>query len=311
MARTSRYSVRASDEVVSEMGVPYPVMDAGAPTVGVVFEGGGYRGVYTEGVFDVWLEHGITATHTIGVSAGATFGCNFKSCQIGRAVRYNMRFCNDPRYAGLGNLVRTGNLFSKKFAFGALPWKLDVFDTETYARNPMRFTAVAMDINTGEPVYHDLMAGDEGDVEWMRASSAIPALSRPVRLEGRELLDGGTVDSIPFRWMLDRGYDRCVVVCTQPLGYRKEPNKLMPLLRARLRRYPKLVQALADRHERYNAQLHELAELERAGKVFVIRPSVSVQTPISMKDPEVLQRNYEVGRRDGLAMLEPLIKYLS
>lgn len=311
MVAGKKNAVRETDEVVSEMGIPYPVPAPGAPTVGVVFEGGGYRGVYTEGVFDIWLENGITATHTVGVSAGATFGCNFKSCQLGRATRYNKRFCRDPRYAGLGNLIRTGNLFSEDFAFGELPWRLDIFDTQTYAANPMRFTAVAMDINTGEAVYHDLMKGDKEDVEWMRASSAIPALARPVHLEGYELLDGGMADSIPFRYMLDQGYDRCVVVCTQPKGYRKEPNSLMPFLRVRLRRYPKLVEMLADRHERYNAQLDELDRLEREGRVFVIRPSESVSVPISLKDPEQLERNYRIGRRDGEAKLEALREYLA
>ena len=311
MTGKGRNAIRATDERVYVEGIPCPVPREGAPTVGVVFEGGGYRGVYTEGVFDVWLEHGITATHTVGVSAGATFGCNFKSCQIGRALRYNARFCNDPRYAGLGNLVRTGNLFSEDFAFGTLPWELDVFDVKTYVENPMRFTAVAMDINTGEAVYHDLMKGDKEDVEWMRASSAIPGLARPVRLEGRELLDGGTADSIPFRYMLDQGYDRVVVVCTQPLGYRKEPNSLLLVLRVLLRRYPRLVQALADRHERYNAQLDELARLEAKGRVFVIRPTESVAVPISLKDPEPLRRNYELGRRDGEATLAALESYLA
>lgn len=282
-----------------------------AHTTGVVFEGGGFRGLYTEGVYDTWLEQGISATHVIGVSAGATFGCNYKSRQIGRALRYNKRFCRDPRYMGLKSLITTGNFFSRDFAFRRLPWEFDVFDTPTYAANPMHFTGVATDVETGEAVYHGLNAGDTVDVEWMRASSAIPGLSRPVELEGRKLLDGGMADSIPFRWMLDQGYERCVVVCTQPAGYRKEPNELMPVLRVLLRRYPALVELLANRHERYNAQLDELAELERAGKVFVIRPSESVKVPITIKDPAELDRVYEVDRRDGAATLDALRAYLA
>lgn len=313
--------VQVQDPIVSGEGADYAISDVREPStrpaftppahsVGVVFEGGGFRGVYTEGVFDTWLEHNFFATHAIGVSAGVTFGCNYKSCQFGRALRYNKRFCNDPRYAGLKSLITTGNLFNRDFAFGRLPWELDIFDTGTYRANPMRFTTVATDVNTGEAVYHDVNEGTPEDVEWMRASSAIPALSRPVELEGRELLDGGTADSIPFRWMLDQGYERCVVVCTQPAGYRKEPNSLMPLLRVMLRKYPKLVGLLANRHERYNAQLDELAALEREGRVFVIRPSESVKTPISLKDPSILDRNYEVGRRDGEATFDALMDYI-
>lgn len=298
------------DERVYEPGAPIPSVPAGAPTVGVVLEGGGYRGIYTAGVLDVWMEHGLTATHTVGVSAGATFGCNFKSRQIGRTLRYNKRFCADPRYAGWRSFLTTGNLFNERFAYGRLPWELDVFDTGTYVKNPMRFTVVATNVETGEPVYHDIMAGDAGDVEWMRASAAIPALSRPVHLEGRTLLDGGTSDSIPFRWMLDQGYDRCVVVRTQHEGYRKEPNNLMWLLRIMLHRYPRMVELLGNRHERYNAQLDELAELERAGTVFVVRPSEPVGLPGVVKDPAMLDRVYQMGHRDAEASLEALLAYV-
>lgn len=289
--------------------VEIPAM--GEHTVGVVLEGGGFRGMYTAGVLDVWMEHGITATHTVGVSAGATFGCNFKSLQVGRTLRYNKKYCADSRYASLRNLIFTGDLFSKDFAYTELPWKLDVFDTETFQAHPMRFTVVATDINTGEAVYHDLERGGKEDIEWIRASASIPALSRPVHLEGRELLDGGTADSIPFRWMLSQGYDRCVVVRTQDAAYRKEPNELMPFLRFWLHKYPKLVELLANRHERYNAQLDELDELERAGKVFVVRPSEPVRLPTMCRDPEQLQAVYNIGRRDGEATLEALARYLA
>lgn len=302
---------KATLERVYTPGLPVPEVSAGAPTVGVVLEGGGFRGMYTAGVTDVWMEHGVTATAAVGVSAGATFGCNFKSLQVGRALRYNQRFCADPRYAGAGNFLRTGDLFSKDFAYGRLPWEFDVFDTATFQANPMRFTVVATDANTGAAVYHDLDRGGVEDIEWIRASASIPALSRPVRLEGRELLDGGAADSIPFAWMLSQGYDRCVVVLTQDAAYRKEPNSLMPLLRVALRRYPAMAELLANRHERYNRQREELCELERAGTVFVVRPSEPVRLPAVVRDPALLERVYEVGRRDAETTLDALRAYIS
>lgn len=282
-----------------------------APTVGVVLEGGGFRGMYTAGVLDVWMEHGITADATVGVSAGATFGCNFKSLQIGRTLRYNKKYCADPRYCSLRNWIFKGDLFSRDFAYGELPWKLDVFDSATFAANPMRFTVVVTDIDTGEAVYHDLGPGDVGDIEWIRASASIPMVSHPVELDGKRLLDGGVADSIPVRWMLDQGYDRTVVVLTQPAGFVKEPNSLMPLLRVWLRRYPKLVDLLADRHVRYNRCEEELAELERAGKVFVVRPSESVQMPMMVRDPEILEHAYRIGRADAERELAALTAYLA
>ena len=284
---------------------------ASRPTLGVVLEGGGMRGMFTAGVLDVWMEHGLTADACVGVSAGAVFGCNFKSRQIGRTIRYNKRFCDDKRYASWGNWLRTGDLYSRNFAYHDVPWKYDVFDTATYAANPMRFWAVCTDIEAGRPVYQELSQGDEGDVEWLRASASIPVLARPVELDGKRLLDGGVADPIPFAWMLEQGCDRMVVVLTQPAGYRKEPMGLMPLLRVALRKYPRLVGLLADRHERYNASLDELARRERAGEVLIIRPSESVKAPSMVRDPEVLERIYQVGRADGEATLGRLQAYLS
>lgn len=280
-------------------------------TTGLVLEGGGMRGLYTAGVLDVFMEHGLEFDHAVGVSAGAAFGVNIKSRQIGRAIRYNKRFCADPRYASMRNLLRTGDLYSIDFAYRTVPLELDSFDTAALRAHPMRFTAVCTDIHTGDAVYHDIERGDEEDLDWIRASASVPMLARPVELAGHTLLDGGIANSIPVSWMMEQGYDRNVVVLTQPSGFRKEPNSLMPLLRVALRRYPKLVELLSNRHVRYNAQLDEVARLEAEGRIFVIRPSESVKAPIATKDPEQLERIYQVGRRDGEASLSALRRYLA
>ncbi len=268
------------------------------------------RGLFTAGVLDVLMERGIEPAHTVGVSAGAAFGCNVKSRQQGRAIRYNKRFCADARYAGWGNLLRTGDLYSVEFAYRTVPLELDPFDTKAFRENPARFTVVATDIDTGEAVYRDVRRGDVEDLDWIRASASIPLLARPVELAGRKLLDGGIADSIPVRWMLGQGYRRTVVVLTQPRGYRKEPNRLMPLLRAGLHRYPKLLARLADRHLRYNETLDAIERLEREGRIFVVRPSETVAAPVMVRDPEVLERIYQVGRRDAAAQIAALEAYL-
>lgn len=280
-------------------------------TAGLVLEGGGMRGLYTAGVLDVFMEQGVEFAHAVGVSAGAAFGVNIKSRQVGRAIRYNKRFCADPRYASLKNLLRTGELYSIDFAYREVPLHLDPFDIEAAAANPMRFTAVCTDIVTGEAVYRDIERGDGDDLDWIRASASVPLLARPVELDGRELLDGGIANSIPAAWMVAQGYDRNVVVLTQPAGFVKEPNRLMPLLKRAYGAYPKLVELLANRHVRYNAQLEEVARLERDGKALVIRPSESVKAPLVVKDPEILERIYQVGRRDGEARIADVRRYLA
>ena len=85
--------------------------------VGLVLEGGAMRGMYTAGVLDVFLEHGIKADCVVGVSAGALFGVNFLSGQKGRVIRYNKRFNGDKNYMGLRPLLREGNIVSTKYAY--------------------------------------------------------------------------------------------------------------------------------------------------------------------------------------------------
>lgn len=275
-------------------------------TRGLVLEGGGFRGMYTAGVIDVFMENGIDFDHTVGVSAGAAFGCNIKSKQIGRVIRYNKRFCNDKRYSSIKSLLKTGDLYNKDFAYGVVPMVLDPWDAKTFKENPMRFSVVCTDIHTGKAVYHDLDEGKAEDIEWIRASASIPLVSNPVKIDGYELLDGGVSDSIPVEWMLDKGYDKNVVVLTRDASYRKEPMKYMRFISYRLKKYPKLVEAMKDRYIRYNKTLDTIKELEGQGKIFVIRPSSPIQCAMIEKNPDHLQAIYDMGRKDALDQLEKL-----
>ena len=175
---------------------------------GLVLEGGAMRGMYTAGVLDIFMENNITVDGAIGVSAGATFGCNFKSKQIGRSIRYNMKYSHDPRYVGIRSLIKTGDLYGADFCYKELPNKLDLFDVETYQKNPMEFYVVATDINTGKPVYHLCPDGDERDIEWYRASASMPLVSRIVKIDGIELLDGGIADAIPIHKFQEMGFEK-------------------------------------------------------------------------------------------------------
>lgn len=276
---------------------------------GLVLEGGGFRGMYTCGVIDVFMENGICFDEVVGVSAGAAFGCNIKSKQIGRALRYNKRFCQDSRYSGLKSFIKTGDLYNKEFAYGIVPTILDPFDTKTFRKNPLKFTVVCTDIHTGNPVYHEIQNGDATDIEWIRASASIPIVSKPVKLDGYELLDGGVSDSIPVNWMLERS-DKTVIILTRYKSYRKEPMKYIHLLKKAFKEYPNLQKALENRYIVYNKTLDEIEQLEREGKVFVIRPSKPISCAMIEKDPNHLQEIYDIGRRDALHYLVDLKKYL-
>ena len=262
---------------------------------GLVLEGGAMRGMFTAGVLDVLMEHGIVLDGAIGVSAGAVFGCNYKSHQIGRVIRYNTQYCNDKRYASFGNLLRTGNLYSEQFCYHTVPEKLDVFDAKAFAENPMDFLWCAPMCVPATP----------------SITSAAPAMPR---------ISSGCRHPLPCRWRQDRKdrplsaagrrhcrfHPRAVLrvhrLQTQPhcadpaQGLCEKKNKMLPVIRARYLRYPAFVEAVADRHERYNETLDHIAMLEQTGKAFVIRPPIPLEIGSMERDPVQLRRVYETGR---------------
>ncbi len=278
---------------------------------GLIMEGGAMRGMFTAGVIDVMMEHGIEFDGAVGVSAGAAFGCNYKSRQVGRVLRYNKRFCNDPRYCGLRSLLLTGNIYNTDFAYREVPLHLDAFDFDTYRKNPMEFWLVCTDIETGLPVYHRYDGYHDHGFDWIRASASMPMVSRTVEIDGQKLLDGGISDAIPLRFFQNCGYSRNVVILTQPADYRKKKTSAMLLIRLLYRQYPALVKAMETRHEMYNGTLEYIAQQEAAGNILVIRPAEPLPVSRVEKNPEQLQAAYDIGRATAAAQLEAIHHFLT
>ena len=271
---------------------------------GLVLEGGAMRGLWTAGITDVMMEHDIWPDGLVGVSAGAAFGCNYKSRQIGRAIRYNMRFAKDSRYSGIRSLLTTGDYFNAEFDYHIVPKQYEIYDDDAFNRNPMEFIVVCTDVETGEAVYQPLTEANYDTYEWIRASASMPLVSKVVSIQRRKLLDGGVADSIPLAYTESIGYDRNVVVLTQPLGYQKEHNRLMPLMRLALRRYPEMIKALDYRHIMYNKQLEYVAQAEREGRCLVIRPDAKIPIGHISHNPQQMQHVYQIGRAIGERYIE-------
>ena len=278
---------------------------------GLVLEGGAMRGLFTAGVIDVLLEHGITFDGMIGVSAGATFGCNYKSKQIGRTLRYNLKYCKDKRYCSLYSLITTGNLFGADFCYRKIPFELDIFDTQTFLDNPMEFYIVCSDIEKGQPLYYKYENSDEKDLDYMRASASMPLVSKYVETDGLKLLDGGMTDSIPLKYFTDIGYDKCVVVLTQPEDYVKKPSKMMPIIKFILRKFPKLVEAMKNRHSVYNSQKDYVFKCREQGNVLVIAPESKLPAGRLEKNKDKLQQTYDLGRKAALRQLDKIKSFLN
>ena len=277
--------------------------------IGLVLEGGAMRGLFTAGVIDVLMENGIEFPAFVGVSAGAAFGCNYKSRQIGRALRYNKRFCRDPRYCSFRSLFKTGDVFGAQFCYHEVPNTLDPFDGKAFNENPMAFYLVASDVETGTPFYKKIDHADDTAYEWIRASASMPIVSRVVELDGKKFLDGGVTDSIPLAFM-ERQYDRNVVVLTRPRDYQKQPASKLWLYRLTLRKYPNMLRAVRERHLMYNEQRAHVFAQEKAGKAFVICPDKPLEVGRMEHDPEQLQKAYDTGRQTALRQLGALKRFM-
>ena len=278
---------------------------------GLVLEGGAMRGLFTAGIIDVMMEAGIEPDGLIGVSAGAAFGCNYKSRQPGRAIRYNTRFANDPRYSGVRSLIKSGDYFNAEFGYHIVPKVYDVFDDQAFEDNPMAFIVVCTDVETGKAVYQKLDKANYDTYEWIRASASMPLASKVVELDGKKLLDGGVADSIPLAYAESIGYEQNLVILTQPEGYVKKRTRLMPLMRLGLRKYPKMVEAMNQRHLMYNRELDYVRRAEREGRCLVIRPEEKLPIGHISHDADEMRRVYDIGRQTGMKHLEQIKLYFS
>lgn len=276
---------------------------------GLILEGGAMRGMFTAGVMDVMLSRQLEFDGAIGVSAGAAFGCNYKSRQIGRALRYNLRFCRDRRYCSVRSLLTTGNLYNTEFCYHEVPLKYDVFDFDTYRENPMDFYVVCTDIETGEAVYHKYEGEKEQGFDWIRASASMPVVSQIVEIDGRKMLDGGIADSIPVRYFERIGYEKNVIILTRPLDYRKKKAGIMPLIRRQYKAYPKLIEAMEKRHEIYNETLEYIIRGEKEGRFLVIRPEQALPVSRVEKNPQKLKEAYEIGKKTALDRWDEIRKF--
>ncbi|MBR6222028.1 MAG: patatin family protein [Lachnospiraceae bacterium] len=276
---------------------------------GLILEGGGMRGAYTTGVLDYFLEHDIDFKEVYGVSAGACHATSYLSKQKGRSFEVLYKFVDDKRYMGIKNLISTGYLFGYDFTMKEIPERLVPFDYKAFDQNPTRFYSVAAEMNTGKAEALEVKTFKQ-DMDAIWASSSLPLISKLVRFKGKDYLDGGIANSIPLNLSRKHGNKMNVVILTRDPEYRKTPNKLMPLIAFKYRRYPAFVRAMARRHVMYNRTLEYIKNGVKAGKVFVIQPKTSVDVGRLEKDPKKLKKLYEQGYADAKESSERLNTFL-
>ncbi|MFC0270606.1 patatin family protein [Metabacillus herbersteinensis] len=266
---------------------------------GLVLEGGGMRGLYTAGVLEYFMEKELYFPYVIGVSAGACFGASYVSRQKGRNRKVNIDYVTHPNYLSFRNVIKHRQLFGMDFLFDEIPNKIVPFDFQAFNEAPEKFLVATTDCETGEPIYYDKKTYGKDILTIIRASSSLPFIAPFVQYDGKTLLDGGIVDSIPLKKSEADGNKRNVVILTKNLEYRKKKPSMQWLVQRSFQKYPNLVKAILTRYEMYNSIQAYLEEREKNGDIFVIRPSMPLEVARIERNPIKLERLYQLGIEDA------------
>ena len=246
---------------------------------GLVLEGGGMRGVFTAGALDFLMDKKIYFPYTIGVSAGACNGLSYASRQRGRAKACNIDLLDKYHYIGFRYFFTKRSIMDFDLIFDDFPTRIIPYDYDTYFASPERFVMVTSNCRTGEANYFEEKHDPVRLLNICRASCSLPFVCPITHVDGVPMLDGGICDAIPIRKAIADGKD--------------EKEKSLPWFM--YRKYPALRESLRVKNKRYNETLDFLEQLEREGKVVLIRPEKPLEVDRIEQDVEKLTDLYNQG----------------
>ncbi len=276
---------------------------------GLVLEGGGYRGVYTSGVLDYFMEHNLYLPQVYGVSAGACNALGYAAKQPGRNAEVNFQFCGDKRYASYSNLLRVRGIFNMEFVFEEIPQKYIPFDYETFFSSEIETNIGVTSLETGKSVFYTKVQMDKRMFP-VRASCAVPLASHIYYLDGVPCLDGGTANPIPIGVSLNRGNRKNIIILTQDRTYEKKVTSSLPLVRRVYREYPNFIHTIERRHLLYNRQRQVCRFLEKTGQAIVLQPKRPVEIHSLKAQLPQLQALYQDGYQDAKENFERILAFL-
>lgn len=277
----------------------------------LVLEGGALRGMYTSGVLDTFLKNNMEFECVAGVSAGALNAMSYISKQSGRSAKINLEYCDDPRYIGRKAFIKNKGIIGYDYLFGDISENKVPFDYKSFENTNQRFIIVTTNCEKAETEY--LEKSNCNDLfKAAQASSSMPLASAMVEINNNHYLDGAVTTSIPVKWALEQGYEKVVVVLTRDKTYRKPmlSNKMKKLYKLAYHKYPKLIEKLNTMPERYNKLQDEIIDLEKEGKIFIIRPEKEVTVSRLEKDKEKIENLYKEGIAEAEKNLDALKEYL-
>lgn len=261
--------------------------------VSLLLEGGTFRTIYTGGILDYLIDQNIHIPYILGISAGAINAASYVSKQKERTLRIFTNYRHDKRYMGVRNFFKEKSLFGLDFAYNILPNQLDLFDWDTFYDFNGIVKFGVTNAYTGEVEYMNALEMDR-ECTMLRATCAIPFIFPEIKINDVPYFDGGLSEPIPIHQAIADGYERHVIILTRPKGYRKTLDRktkwAMQFLR---KKYPKLVDAMEQRVNHYNADLELCEQLEEEGKAFIFRPPYPLNS--FEKNISTIKDSYQMG----------------
>lgn len=269
------------------------------------------RSVFSAGVLDYLLEKGVEIPNILAISAGAYAGMNYAAGQKGRLVDAVIRPLEEYKYMGLGTFLRKGTFFDMEYLFKEVPKKKSPYDFKAFQEYEGRFLVSTVNCETGENVYFEEFSDEDTFFTICQAANSLPLIAKITEIDGAPMLDGGIADAIPIWKALDEGWDKLVVVFTRDASYRKKPRSglYIKMIRLIYRKYPKFLELIEQRSQRYNDALEKVAELEKEGKAFVLRPT-RITVGNSESNVKKLMEYYQHGYDTAKERFEDLQKFL-
>lgn len=263
---------------------------------GLVLEGGGTRAVFTSGVLDCFLDNKIEFPYIIGVSAGTCNAVSYISKSYRRQIDITLKYVNDKRYMSVENFLLKGEYLNYDWIFDELSYDLMPINQEIFDNANCHFVSVVTSAETGQAEYLTVPDVHKRGCIELRASCSLPITTKGTEINGKLYFDGGIADSIPAKKALDDNCEKIVVVLTQDVNYiKKSMDKIAPILRKKYKKYPKLADAILNRHNMYNSQLEYVKELEKEGRAYVVRPSHPLHCSTLEKNKDILNDIYQDG----------------
>lgn len=275
---------------------------------GLVLEGGGNRSIYTSGVLDAFIEKGIEFDYAIGVSAGSCNATSYIAKNYRRQHDIIINYSDDKRYMSAGNMLKGHSFLNTDWIFGELAYDIVPLNQDEFENSKTVLCAVATNAQTGKAEYFYPKSMRQKCDE-LKASCSLPGVTKGVQIGNSTYFDGGLVDSIPLEKAMADGCKKCVVILTRNKGFKKQP--ITPKAQKVFKKFPKIGEAVINRHIMYNHQLEYVQKMQEQGLAYVIQPTAPLNVSTLEKDTSKLEAIYQLGYKQGLDNAEEVIKFMS